>query len=192
MNARDPRTYAIIGAAMEVHGQLGCGFLEAVYQEALAIEFDLREIPYRREVDLPVSYKKHCLATHYRADFVCYDTVIVELKALSKLGGTEQAQIINYLKATGLETGLISSLRAASLEYKRLIIAAQNLRHRRNRRIRRNRWIRTKSVMFFSNSLLDTDAKGFAFCPCCQRRLEGTPRRAGDGARGESNDESDL
>ena len=121
MNTRDPRTYAIIGAAMEVHRQLGCGFLEAVYQEALAIEFDLREIPYRREVELPVSYKKHRLATHYRADFICYDTVIVELKALSKLGGTEQAQIINYLKATGLETGPVLNFGAASLEYKRFI-----------------------------------------------------------------------
>ena len=106
---------------MEVHRQLGCGFLEAVYQEALAVEFDLREIPYRREVELPISYKTHRLATHYRADFICYDTVIVELKALSKLGGIEQAQIINYLKATGLETGLVLNFGVASLEYKRFV-----------------------------------------------------------------------
>jgi GxxExxY protein len=106
---------------MEVHRQLGCGFLEAVYQEALAIEFDLREIPCRREVELPVSYKKRRLATHYRADFICYDTVIVELKALSKLGGTTQAQVINYLKASGLETGLVLNFGTASLEYKRFI-----------------------------------------------------------------------
>jgi GxxExxY protein len=106
---------------MEVHSQLGPGFLEAVYQEALAIELGLRQIPYKREVELPVSYKEHRLATHYRADFVCYDEVIVELKALSKLGGVEQAQLINYLKATGLETGLLLNFGTRSLEFKRVV-----------------------------------------------------------------------
>lgn len=118
---KDPRTYAIIGAAMEVHSQLGCGFLEAVYHEALEIELGLRRIPYQSEVDLPISYKGSVLATYYRADLICYDTVVVELKALSKLGGAEQAQMINYLKATGLETGLLLNFGAPSLEYKRFI-----------------------------------------------------------------------
>ncbi|MBM4295708.1 MAG: GxxExxY protein [Deltaproteobacteria bacterium] len=96
-DTKDPKTYAIIGAAMEVHRQLGCGFLEAIYQEALALEFTTRSIPYRREVELPVFYKEQQLKANYKADFICHDSIIVELKALSKLSGLEESQIINYL-----------------------------------------------------------------------------------------------
>jgi GxxExxY protein len=106
---------------MEVHRELGCGFLEAVYQEALAVELRLRTIPHRREVDLPVSYKGQRLNTTYRADFICYDRVIVELKALKRLSGVEEAQIINYLKATGMETGLLLNFGTPSLQYKRFV-----------------------------------------------------------------------
>ena len=108
---------------MEVHRQLGCGFLEAVYQEALALEFDLRQIPYQREVELPISYKGRRLAARYRADYVCYDTVIVELKALSAIAGAQEAQILNYLKASGLKTGLVLNFGAPALEYKRFILS---------------------------------------------------------------------
>src|SRR4030095_5562523 len=116
-NVRDPQTYAIIGAAMEVHRVLGCGFLEPVYQEALAKEFLLREIPFRRQVELPLSYKGDLLAVKYKPDFICYDDVIVELKALDRLSGKEKAQVINYLKATRIERGLLLNFGTIRLEY---------------------------------------------------------------------------
>jgi GxxExxY protein len=118
---RDPRTYAIIGAAMEVHRQLGCGFLEAVYQEALELELAARSVPFNPQLSLAVTYKGQQLKCKYCADFLCFDEVIVEIKALAKLTGIEEAQIINYLKATGLETGLLINFGARSLEYRRFI-----------------------------------------------------------------------
>src|SRR5215212_11395469 len=91
----DPRTYKIIGAAMEVHRQLGCGFLEAVYQEAFSLELRNREIPFQQELLFPVIYKGHRLHSQYRPDFICFDSVIVELKALSTLSSVEESQLLN-------------------------------------------------------------------------------------------------
>ncbi len=119
--ARDPQTYAIIGAAMEIHRQLGHGFLEAVYQDAAVIEFPTKQIPFQREVLLPIKYKNILLPTHYRADFVCFSEIIVEFKALSRLSNVEEAQLLNYLKATGLKRGLLINFGAPSLQYKRLV-----------------------------------------------------------------------
>lgn len=119
---RDVETYSIIGAAMEVHRELGCGFLEAVYQEALAIEFLKREIPYEKEKQIIIQYKGDDLETTYRADFVCYGSIIIELKALSALTSIEQSQVINYLKATGLKRALLINFGKEKLEYKRMVL----------------------------------------------------------------------
>ena len=114
-------SYEIIGAAMEVHRQLGSGFLEAVYQEALAIEFKNRKIPFVREKQLSVYYKGQVLVQHYIADFICYDKIVVEIKALSDLIGNHKSQVINYLKATGFSLGLLINFGKESLESERLI-----------------------------------------------------------------------
>jgi GxxExxY protein len=118
---RDEQTYQIIGAAMEVHRQLGHGFLEAVYHEALTIELAARGVPFQREVELPVFYKSQSLRCGYRADFICFETVLVELKALARLSTIEEAQVLNYLKSTGLHRSLLINFGAPSLEYKRLV-----------------------------------------------------------------------
>lgn len=118
---QDPQTYAIIGAAMEVHKQLGPGFLERVYQEAAVVEYQLRNIPFEREQPLVVRYKGVVLPCHYQPDFVCFGEIIVEYKALDRLTGIEEAQLLNYLKATGLRRGLLINFGAPRLEYKRLV-----------------------------------------------------------------------
>ncbi len=118
---RDERTYKIIGAAMEVHKVLGCGFLENVYQEALGREFYTQEVPFRSQPVVKILYKDSPLDKVYQPDFLCYEEVIVEIKALAKLTGIEEAQLINYLKATGLKIGLLLNFGGKSLEYKRLI-----------------------------------------------------------------------
>lgn len=117
----DPRTYSIIGAAMEVHRQLGCGFLEPVYQAAFEVELVKRGISFTREVRLPVFYKDVRLVTPYKVDFICFDAVVVELKALPRMSGTEEAQVINYLKASGHNTGLLLNFGTRSLEYRRFV-----------------------------------------------------------------------
>ena len=114
--------YEIIGCCMEVHSELGCGFLEAVYQEALELSFMDTEIPFEREVQLDVFYKGRELNKKYFADFICFDEVIVELKAVNQLSDVHYAQVLNYLKATGKRVGLLVNFGAKSLQYKRVII----------------------------------------------------------------------
>ena len=115
-------TYKIIGAAMEVHKELGAGFLEPVYQEAFELELQKQNIPYEREKLLNIFYKGTKLKKHYSADFVCYDKIIVELKALSLLSSDNESQILNYLKTTSHKLGLLINFGTKSLQYKRLIL----------------------------------------------------------------------
>jgi GxxExxY protein len=115
-------TYEIIGACFEVHKILGCGFLEAVYQEALEIEFKRRGIPFEREKELPIDYKGVELKKKYYPDFVCYFEIIVEIKALSQLKEEHISQVLNYLKATKFELGFVFNFGERSLKYKRVIL----------------------------------------------------------------------
>ena len=116
-------SYAIVGAAMEVYNQLGHGFLEAVYQEALALELEARHIPFQEQQELQIFYKRRPLQKGYCADFVIYDKIIVEIKAIKELGPNEEAQLFNYLKATGLRLGLLLNFGASKgLERKRRVL----------------------------------------------------------------------
>ena len=114
-------SYKIIGACFEVHKELGNGFLEAVYQEALELEFKKQGIPYVRETQLQISYKGAILEKTYYADFVCYGNIIIELKALEKLTSNHESQVINYLKVTGNKLALLINFGQESLKYKRLV-----------------------------------------------------------------------
>ena len=115
---RSKESYNITGAAMHVYNVLGSGFLEAVYQEALAIEFAKRGIPFEREKELKVFYDGHELKQTYRADFVCYGDIIIELKAVSELNDSHRSQVYNYLKATGFKLGILYNFgHSGGLEY---------------------------------------------------------------------------
>jgi GxxExxY protein len=118
----DPQTYAIIGAAMEVHRELGAGFLESVYRDALEWELSRREIPFRSEVALPVFFKGQRLASTFRADVICYDGIVVELKAIRRIGTPDVAQVLNYLKASKHSRGLLLNFGCSSLEYRRVCL----------------------------------------------------------------------
>ena len=113
--------YNIVGAAMEVHDVLGPGFLEAVYQEALAIEFRLRDIPFIEQPQLHLAFKGQPLKSTYKPDFLCYEEIIVEIKALSKCGENEEAQIINAIKAAKKRVGVLINFGEPSLYWKRYV-----------------------------------------------------------------------
>ena len=112
---------AIIGAAMEVHKTLGCGFLEKVYQEALELELKSRCIPTEREKLINITYKGVILDQPYKADLVCYNDIILELKAVSKLEEVHRAQVLNYLKASGYQVGYLINFGETSLRFERFI-----------------------------------------------------------------------
>ena len=114
--------FAVIGAAMEVHRELGPGFLELVYQEAFGYELEDRGIPFDVQQPLTISYKGRKLMKEYLADFICYDKIVVEIKALDQLTGKHKSQLINYLKATGLKVGLLINFGSdGKLEWRRFV-----------------------------------------------------------------------
>jgi GxxExxY protein len=114
--------FAIVGAAMEVHTVLGSGFLEAVYQEALEIESKTRGLPFESQRALQIQYKEHVLKKEYIADLIYFDKIVVELKALDRLSGKEESQLLNYLKATRMKVGVLINFGShPKLEWKRLV-----------------------------------------------------------------------
>jgi len=112
-------TFELIGIALEVHKTLGPGFLEAVYGEAYALELASKNIPFKKEEKIHIKYKDSILKQYYIADFVCYDSIIVELKAVESLMPQHSAQVINYLNATDMEVGLLLNFGERSLKHKR-------------------------------------------------------------------------
>lgn len=117
----DPETYAIIGAAIATHTELGPDFLEVAYARALVREFTERAIPFEREVEVPLIYRGEPLGVPFRVDFVCFGDVMVELKALPTLGRRERSQLIHYLKASGFERGLILNFGTEVLQIERAV-----------------------------------------------------------------------
>ncbi len=114
-------SYAIVGACMKVHRALGPGFLEAVYDEVVEKEFIIQNIPYKRQVKLDLYYEGVQLKKHYRADFICFDNIIVELKAVTQIPSVFYAQLQNYLKCTNMELGMLINFGTPSLTYKRIV-----------------------------------------------------------------------
>ena len=118
----DPQTHEIIGAGMDAHTELGCGFLEAVYRRPFAIELRKRNVPFVMEKKFPVIYKGEPTGVYYVADFVCFDDVIVELKAQQALTPIDEAQTINYLKLSKRRRGLLLNFGAERLEWQRFVV----------------------------------------------------------------------
>lgn len=118
----EQESYAILGACFEVYKQKGCGFLEPVYHECLEIEFEMRGIPFTSEVELELEYKGRKLRQTYKPDFICFEKIIVEIKAVSALHDVFRAQLQNYLRATGHRLGfLVNFAHHPKLEYERII-----------------------------------------------------------------------
>lgn len=122
----DPQTFEIIGAAFEVHGVFGNGFSEAVNGEAFTIELQRRGIPFAREVRLPLHYKGEPLPVCYRVDFICYDEILVELKAVPLMGEFEYRQVRRYLRASKKHRALLLNFGAPSLQYRRIVLDLEN------------------------------------------------------------------
>ena len=116
-------TYTILGACFEVYKHMGCGFLEAVYQECLEIELSQRHIPFQAQKELALEYKGNQLQQKYLPDFVCYDRIILEIKACSEMADEHHAQLLNYLHGSGLRVGILANFgHHPKLEYRRMVV----------------------------------------------------------------------
>ncbi|MDF7801513.1 GxxExxY protein [Pontiellaceae bacterium B1224] len=114
-------TYQILGACFEVYNEKGCGFLEAVYQECLELELGFQSIPFRAKLPLKLDYKDHPLKQTYEPDFICFEKVVVEIKATRELRNDHRAQLLNYLNASGIEVGMLINFgHFPKLEYERI------------------------------------------------------------------------
>ena len=118
---RDEQTFAVIGAAMAVHRELGPGFLESAYGDALEMEFMERNIPFEREKLIHIYYKGKPIKTYYQADFVCFGNLVLELKTVDAIADIYKAQLIHYLKATKTNKGLLINFKSKSLQYERFV-----------------------------------------------------------------------
>ena len=115
-------SYLVMGACFEVYREMGCGFLEAVYQECLGIEFGLQSIPFQPQLELPLRYKQHELSQKYQPDFVCFDKIVLEIKSVTAITDRHRAQVHNYLCATGYRLGIIANFNHhPKLEWERII-----------------------------------------------------------------------
>jgi len=119
---RDPQTFQIIGAAMEVHSNLHRGLFEGFYCDALAIEFAIRSIPFEAQRAIQLEYKGHAIKRPYHMDFVCFGEVVVEVKAVSALTPADEAQLLNYLAMSKIKRGLLLNFGSKSLEHKRMVM----------------------------------------------------------------------
>jgi len=116
-------SYRIMGACFEVYKEMGCGFLEAVYQECLEMEFAANDIPFVPQVELKLNYKGRPLKQVYIPDFICFDRIILEIKAVTELSDAHRAQVHNYLKATGYKLGLLVNFgHYPKVEYERIVL----------------------------------------------------------------------
>jgi GxxExxY protein len=119
--------YTIMGAAFEAHKELGSGFIEAVYQEAFEYELNRRQIPFISQPNLQVRYKDLVLSRTFKPDIVAYDTIIIELKAIEKFSSVDDSQILNYLKATGMQLGLLINFGSSRLEWRRRVLSRNSV-----------------------------------------------------------------
>lgn len=119
----EAESYKIMGACLEVYRSMGFGYFEAVYQEGLELEFRGRGIPFVPQKQIPIVYKGKTLQQFYKADFICYDKIIIEVKAISELTDSHRAQVFNYLRATGMKLGILVDFGAyPGLEHDRVVL----------------------------------------------------------------------